>query len=208
MDQRRRAVRRAARRRIPAGVITAVVMGVIVWPTALPRWEAILGALACGAAMVGWPWWKDHGTVAPPSVAELRAWRDGRRAAVKALRDGLSSQWWIGWDRHLPGWGRPVTFAIGPNGIWAVWGCEPGYARQEVELAATAAEALGAPPEAVWSYSGQPWGEDCGGPIVGCRAMVAEMVTNPVCLGPAEVRHWTVVVQERTMEELSAEGLA
>lgn len=41
---------------------------------------------------------------------------------VRALRAGLDGHWLLAWDQEVPGWSRAVTIAVGPSGIWALWG--------------------------------------------------------------------------------------
>jgi len=196
-NQRRRLVRKVVRRRLPAGLIAAAAVIALLWSQqTMQHWVLIVGGLVFGAMVVAWPLRAHFGGPPPPPVAVWLTWRNGRRAMATALRGGLDGRWHVAWDRLVPGWNRPVTLAVGPTGIWALWGTEPGYRPDKDQLATTVCEALGAGNVAVWGWAGQPWQRPTG-----CSELVTLMVVGEVRLSPAQVRQWAAVVDERTMSE-------
>jgi hypothetical protein len=92
MRQRRGVAQRACRRRVTAGEITAVVLGFLLWPSTMARWEVIIVPLFIAAAVVAWPLYKDYGATPPDSVTEWSKWRNGRRDMEAVLHEGLNSQ--------------------------------------------------------------------------------------------------------------------
>lgn len=192
----RREALSAQRWAIPLGLVAGSAFGIYVASRAGDLAGAAIAALMLAGCAV-WTSFRFESHATPVRAHET--WKAAWDDAARCLRTGLDRGWTICWDRQLPGWGDPVTIAVGPAGVWGIWIAPPRVANNPDGLAQT----LGAIfPEA---YQGgvhvQVRTHTSARNPNWWRQVVTEMVCANLYASPGDCHRWIDRIEQTTLPD-------
>lgn len=185
-----------------AAVWVVVGVGLVVAGVASGRvWVETALLLVGLAGSVMWsrrPWIKR-----PPVLNRWELWARINGDMVAALRSDLGPEWSVLWDRRVPDWRDPVTFAVGPGGLWALWCAPPDQPSARVVCEAVV-------PKLAELFAGEGVTitarvADLDAPATWWETVTSSMVVTPLVLGAGDVRRLVGRIEAETLADM--EGL-
>ena len=194
----RREVLSAERWAVPLGIVAGSLSGLMAASAAGDLAGAGTALVVLGGA-AALPYRRLDGLDGP--VRSWAAWRIAWDQAARCLRTGLDRSWTICWDRRLPGWVDPVTIAVGPSGIWAIWVAPPGVRNDPHALANQMGEIF---PEGHHGLSVQVRTGEGRTHARWWRQVVTEMVCANLSASPGDCHRFLTRIEQTTLADLEA----
>jgi hypothetical protein len=165
------------------------------------RKGAVAAVVVAGVAL-GMTWarrpWVDR---RPEVLTAWELWARSNADMVTALRSGLGPEWVVLWERRVPDWRDPVTWAVGPGGLWALWVAPPDQPSAKVthdQVAPLLLDVVADEPALITRVADVPT------PPTWWEQVTAAMVVTPLVLSAGDVRRLAGRIDTETLAETEA----